>query len=352
MEAGFLRHNIEFTPGEPLVSMASRVLNAVGNFLLSPARHLFNGRTVTAVSVYRNKTETDQSCTIQHSEAPPQLESGGKKFLKTIASIICFVPGIIFGSAVKGLALATSHSLREHYTYFPQNIKKEEIKPLDPLPRDETVTPSPFDQKWETWLQSNKKSWTENLGDQLQQAFPREVLNNLDDMDWRVFSMIMDNSLTKILADPTYDAATIFRKAIDNFFVRIVLSSRISPETRAQIPLTTELQQNFPHSYAELCTERATPSVIQNPLPPAHDQFPGVMKEEDKKKFRDMGIIFDSKGKVTHCPPQYKVEQEHFYERVWLVTISSQENQRLVRIQTDTPTEGTAIESVSIWDKR
>jgi hypothetical protein len=55
MNAEFLKHNIEFTKDENRVPLISRGLNAIGNFLLSPARCLFNGRTMTAINHTKGK---------------------------------------------------------------------------------------------------------------------------------------------------------------------------------------------------------------------------------------------------------------------------------------------------------
>ena len=43
MAVGFFSHNIEFSPDESRVPLASRGLNKAGNVLLSPVRHLLGG---------------------------------------------------------------------------------------------------------------------------------------------------------------------------------------------------------------------------------------------------------------------------------------------------------------------
>jgi hypothetical protein len=117
MEAGFLRHNIEFQKDEKHVSAVARGLNAIGNFLLSPARCLFNGRTMTLINyTLGGQLKLDY---VENSKA--LLDSGGIRFLKVVASIIGIVPGIILGSAVKGVALV-SPALRDRYNKFPQQL--------------------------------------------------------------------------------------------------------------------------------------------------------------------------------------------------------------------------------------
>lgn len=126
MEAGFLRHNIEFAPDEQRVSRTTRFLNAAGNALLSPVRHLLRGRTVTVVNVqdegipHVNRLEFNQK--------PASEEGIGKKALKTTASVLLFVPGLLLGSLVKGVALATSSSLRNRYKGLSLQIKKDKAK--------------------------------------------------------------------------------------------------------------------------------------------------------------------------------------------------------------------------------
>ena len=57
---------------------------------------------------------------VKFKDKPLVLDNGGVRFLKVVASIISLVPGIILGSAVKGLALATSSTLRDRYTRYPE----------------------------------------------------------------------------------------------------------------------------------------------------------------------------------------------------------------------------------------
>lgn len=220
-----------------------------------------------------------------------------------------------------------------------------------------------FDQHLTTWMQTNKEPWTENLGVQLRQAFPMEVLNSLSERDWILFGDLMIQTLRALRDNPRFDAETDFRTTIDQYFVTFVLPHRITPQTRAKISLTPVFQQYFPRSYAALLQERTArpqtsppipqpirpaPPVAQAPAPlrSEGDQFPAAMNGEDKQKFISMGILFNSKGQVTKFPPQYRVEQENpTGTDNWHVTIFQGE-QQLVNVNTKT----TPYESYSrVW---
>ena len=106
-----ISNNVYFGANSNNLNTSTRFFNSLGNFLLSPARHLFQGKSVNCVLV---PTDSRRAAPI-FGNIDDRHPRGLERACKTIASIVLFVPGIIFGSAVKGLALLASERLRRRY---------------------------------------------------------------------------------------------------------------------------------------------------------------------------------------------------------------------------------------------
>ena len=102
------------------INAPALALNSVGNFLLSPARHLFHGRSVRCVFV-KHDNESPKAPVFDFEDIikdkPPE---GIERVCKTIASVIFFIPGVLLGSAIKGLSMLTSDRLKQRYNILEQ----------------------------------------------------------------------------------------------------------------------------------------------------------------------------------------------------------------------------------------
>lgn len=81
-------------------------LEALGNWLLTPARFLFGGRKVTKLSL------ENQTCEIKNQFKNNQ--SKGLEILKTALSILLLVPSLILGCAIKGSAYLSEDTRIKH----------------------------------------------------------------------------------------------------------------------------------------------------------------------------------------------------------------------------------------------
>jgi hypothetical protein len=104
--------NVSFsTDSNSNLNKATLFFNSIGNFLLSPARHLFQGKSAICVLVPTDRRHADPifgKVDDRHSE-------GLERVCKTIASIALFIPGTILGAAVKGFTVLASDRLKRRY---------------------------------------------------------------------------------------------------------------------------------------------------------------------------------------------------------------------------------------------
>ncbi|MBA3957719.1 MAG: hypothetical protein H0X51_04900 [Parachlamydiaceae bacterium] len=96
------------------ISLPIRVLNGIGKFFLSPGHFLFNGRTVNCQHV-QNLGLGNRSSGFIFTDYEVSSKNGSVKWLKIIAAIFAFVPGLFIGGIVKGIALVCSKDLKERY---------------------------------------------------------------------------------------------------------------------------------------------------------------------------------------------------------------------------------------------
>lgn len=81
---------------------------ALGNWLLTPYRYLFGGRTVHIIqnSIVRRFHHVPSFHPLgkrKVCETDPTLHASEMSFLKTVLAIICLIPGLLLGSFFKGL---------------------------------------------------------------------------------------------------------------------------------------------------------------------------------------------------------------------------------------------------------
>lgn len=122
----FLSDNISFDSNNNL-NAVTRFFNSVGNFLLSPARHLFQGKSVQCVLVPTDRRHADPIFGNVDDRHPKGLEGA----CKTIASIILFIPGTILGSAIKGCTMLASDRLKRRYESLEKmedSLKDDSVK--------------------------------------------------------------------------------------------------------------------------------------------------------------------------------------------------------------------------------
>lgn len=119
----FLGDNLSFDENikTETLTRPTRFLNGLGNFFLSPARHLVHGRSVRLVSV----NVTDNGDSYFYSRIDNRVPKGLERFLKTLAAIVLLIPGTILGAICKGIALAKSPELRKRYEKL-ENLKEKE----------------------------------------------------------------------------------------------------------------------------------------------------------------------------------------------------------------------------------
>jgi hypothetical protein len=120
----FINHTIEDKGRSGNIDI---LLNSVGDWCLKPVRCLFNGKIV---EVYQDSGITK----VHHKK---EYGKTNKRTLsKIIKAIILFVPGVVFGSAIKGLSYC-SKSIRERHNlailhFTPINrILRSDNEPLD-----------------------------------------------------------------------------------------------------------------------------------------------------------------------------------------------------------------------------
>lgn len=120
----FILDNISFnTDPANRFNKTTTFFNSLGNFLLSPARHLFQGKRVTCVLVPIDAKRVDPMFGKIDDRRPEGLE----RVCKTIASIVLIVPGTILGAAVKGFTMLASDRLKRRYESLEkmENVLKE-----------------------------------------------------------------------------------------------------------------------------------------------------------------------------------------------------------------------------------
>lgn len=110
-------------------------LEGWGNFFLTPARYLLGGRRVVLVRSFFggelmsvNHVASFHSIGEEHaSRFNPELRSSFTGFLRTIAAIICFVPGLILGTVFKWLAYLTSENTEKTHRIIKQHFETIDV---------------------------------------------------------------------------------------------------------------------------------------------------------------------------------------------------------------------------------
>lgn len=95
------------------------IIAGIGDFFLTPARYLWNGKNVRVIFHSANETQDNIAYTEVHhvksfhkegsfhvSKTTPYMRSSSTHFLKTTLAIITLIPGLIFGSLFKGISFA------------------------------------------------------------------------------------------------------------------------------------------------------------------------------------------------------------------------------------------------------
>jgi hypothetical protein len=108
--ATFFGTRVAFTKGEKDVGKIAQGLNALGNALLAPTRHLMKGRTATCVTMGDKTSQVGQQVIFGNIRggAPQEKVSGGKAVLSAIGNVglgVLALVGTPLGALVKGLAM-------------------------------------------------------------------------------------------------------------------------------------------------------------------------------------------------------------------------------------------------------
>jgi hypothetical protein len=117
--AAFFKDKIAFSDPSTEVSGVTSAVNDLGNFLLTPARYLWNGKTMTAVkantwtTTWGNSPDPTSSILFKNVHDVREHDGRLKTALKTAASILLLVPGVLLGSIIKGAALLGSRTVSQ-----------------------------------------------------------------------------------------------------------------------------------------------------------------------------------------------------------------------------------------------
>jgi hypothetical protein len=108
--ATFFGTRVAFTEDEKDVGKIAQGLNALGNALLAPTRHLMKGRTATCVTTGDRTSELGQRIIFGHVRGGPSKEkvSKGQAALTAIGNVglgVLALVGTPLGALVKGLAM-------------------------------------------------------------------------------------------------------------------------------------------------------------------------------------------------------------------------------------------------------
>jgi hypothetical protein len=139
----FFGTRVEFTKNERDVGKIAQGLNALGNALLAPTRHLMNGRTVTCEATRGDKTsEIGKQIIFRNIRGGPskQKKGWGKAALSAMGNVglgVLALVGTPLGAIFKGLAMI-SPELRERC-----NKAAEEILPQERAPEEIDLTVLP-----------------------------------------------------------------------------------------------------------------------------------------------------------------------------------------------------------------
>lgn len=104
-----------------VVAVPQRFFNHIGNFFLSPVRHLLKGHSATCIV-----EEVGDETTKKIAKIDLSRPEGLTRVIKTAASVAFVVPGIILGSIFKGGAWAVSSELREQYSALEGELWAEQ----------------------------------------------------------------------------------------------------------------------------------------------------------------------------------------------------------------------------------
>jgi hypothetical protein len=89
------------------ISSTTKKLNAAANFFLTPARHLFGGKSINCI---KTKTTTSQGevSVLRTAENPTKNRSNTDNLLRTVASVVTFIVSVPIGLILKSAAIAYS----------------------------------------------------------------------------------------------------------------------------------------------------------------------------------------------------------------------------------------------------
>lgn len=117
MSINFFSDNIYFDDKTNHVNESTKFFNDLGNFFLSPARHLLNGTSVRYVQIPQPDQELGGKI-VAFGNYDAEVPKGLENFLKNLISTLLVVPSTILGIIIKGAVLTASDSLMRNYIEF------------------------------------------------------------------------------------------------------------------------------------------------------------------------------------------------------------------------------------------
>lgn len=105
----FTIHEIEVDSSYVELNPLIKEIHHFSDFLLIPARYLFNGKTISLHTI----STTSKLVGVNIVPSYPQSE---RNLLKTISAIICLAPGIILGGFLKLGLMLVSRKIDQAYS--------------------------------------------------------------------------------------------------------------------------------------------------------------------------------------------------------------------------------------------